>query len=532
MSLSPETLPEDSNHHALHHSEIEPLISTPGDQGTGNYGTATTVVTDAAALKHEQPKRQIGVVSAVFIIFNRLIGTGIFANQSTVLAFSGSVGLSLVMWLVGAIIAAAGTEVYIIWGTALPFNGGEKNYLERLFPKPKGLITSLYAANAVLLAASANGCLVFAEYGLASLPFSLPATTTLSPIKLIAFVCLAGVVLLHGLHVSAGLRLQNFLGVLKLGILFILVATGIAAISGHLQEGIQRPRNFDSWDAIWGGSRTGGSVLCICLYNVLWSYVGFSNANYALSEMDNPARTLRIAAPLALVTVTIFYLLCNIAYFSAVSKEDITGSGRLVAALLFRNVWGESTEKILNAFVALSALGNVLSVSFAQGRVNQALGEEGVLPFSKVWASNWPAKAPLAGLILHWLICILVIFAVPPGDAYNFVLNFTSYPMALVNGVISFGLLYLAFYKGLSVNSSDGNQENPREKTAFVPSFSLIASVLVFGGANIFLSVVPLLKPPPGAEPYEELPYWTHAVGGLSIFFIGWLWWLWHYRRS
>lgn len=94
--------------------------------------------------------------------------------------------------------------------------------------------------------------------------------------------------------------------------------------------------------------------------------MGFSNANYALSEMDNPARTLRIAAPLALVTVTIFYLLCNIAYFSAVSKEDITGSGRLVAALLFRNVWGKSTERVLNAFVALSSLGNVLSVVLFQ----------------------------------------------------------------------------------------------------------------------------------------------------------------------
>lgn len=78
--------------------------------------------------------------------------------------------------------------------------------------------------------------------------------------------------------------------------------------------------------------------------------------------MRDPARTLRIAGPLAIITVTAFYLLCNIAYFAAASKEEITGSGRLVAALLFRNVWGPSTERILNVFIALSALGNVLSV--------------------------------------------------------------------------------------------------------------------------------------------------------------------------
>jgi amino acid transporter len=89
--------------------------------------------------------------------------------------------------------------------------------------------------------------------------------------------------------------------------------------------------------------------------------MGFSNANYALSEVHNPARTLRIAGPLAIIIVTVFYLLCNIAYYAAASKEEITNSGRLVAALLFKNVWGPRTERILSAFVALSALGNILS---------------------------------------------------------------------------------------------------------------------------------------------------------------------------
>lgn len=55
-------------------------------------------------------------------------------------------------------------------------------------------------------------------------------------------------------------------------------------------------------------------------------------------------------------------MLANIAYFAAATKEDITSSGRLVAALLFRNVYGPKAERALSVFVALSALGNVLSV--------------------------------------------------------------------------------------------------------------------------------------------------------------------------
>lgn len=90
--------------------------------------------------------------------------------------------------------------------------------------------------------------------------------------------------------------------------------------------------------------------------------MGFSNVNYALSEVKNPARTIRIAGPLAIAVVAVLYMLANIAYFAGASKEEITSSGRLVAALLFRNVYGPRAERVLSVFVALSALGNVLSV--------------------------------------------------------------------------------------------------------------------------------------------------------------------------
>ncbi|KDR72257.1 hypothetical protein GALMADRAFT_102004 [Galerina marginata CBS 339.88] len=520
----------DSRPNAGH--DREPLLSL--SQDSREYGiSCINVETDRPGQRIEPPKRQIGVVSAVFIIFNRIIGTGIFATPSTILGFSGSVGLSLVMWIVGAVIAAVGMQVYIIWGTALPHNGGEKNYLEYLFPKPKQLITSLYAANAVLLAWAAGNSLVFAEYTLASI-FSTPTPSTaiFSPVRVVAFLCISGVVLLHGLHIPTGLRLQNILGSLKIGILLIVVAAGFVALTGNLQDGAKRPGNFDSWDVIWEGSKSGGSVICACLYSVIWSYIGFSNANYALSEMENPARTLRIAGPIAIITVTIFYILCNIAYFAAATKEDITDSGRLVAALLFKNVWGNNTERVLNAFVALSALGNVLSVSFSQGRVNQTLGQEDILPFSKFWASNWPAKAPLAGLGLHWLTCIVVIFTLPAGDAYNFVINVISYPLAVINATISFGLIYLSFRNLAPVKSLSPpvDANSATSDLVFAPTKSLLIPTLVFGAANVFLFIVPLTKPPPGVEPYEHLPYWIHAAGGWAVFLMGGIWWVCRYR--
>lgn len=55
--------------------------------------------------------------------------------------------------------------------------------------------------------------------------------------------------------------------------------------------------------------------------------------------------------------------------------------------------------------------------------VIQELGREGVLPFSHVFASNKPFNAPLAGMFAQFLVTSSLVVAVPPGDAYLFMLN-------------------------------------------------------------------------------------------------------------
>lgn len=63
------------------------------------------------------------------------------------------------------------------------------------------------------------------------------------------------------------------------------------------------------------------------------SYIGYANANYALSEVRDPVRTIKRAAPLAMISVTSVYMFINVAYFAVVSKTDILGSKRIVASV-------------------------------------------------------------------------------------------------------------------------------------------------------------------------------------------------------
>jgi hypothetical protein len=86
-----------------------------------------------------------------------------------------------------------------------------------------------------------------------------------------------------------------------------------------------------------------------------------------------------------------------------------------------------------------------------------------------------------------------------------------SYPLSIINAAISFGIVYLAY------------RPYPDWPRVGIPAQ---AAAGFFGAVNVFLFVVPLTKPPAGADPYTSLPYWTHAVAGWAVFGLGFLYWV------
>ncbi|KAG6823435.1 hypothetical protein H0H93_003653, partial [Arthromyces matolae] len=86
---------------------------------------------------------------------------------------------------------------------------------------------------------------------------------------------------------------------------------------------------------MWEGSGTGLNGFVTALYSVIWSFIGYQGANYVLSEVKDPIRTMKRGAPLAMLFVTLVYIFVNIAYFAAVSKNDILESRRTVVTERF-----------------------------------------------------------------------------------------------------------------------------------------------------------------------------------------------------
>ncbi|KAH9932866.1 amino acid transporter [Fomitopsis serialis] len=445
--------------------------------------------------------QHLGVFTCTMMIIGRIIGTGIFSTPSSILNSVGSVGASMMLWLLGFVLSFCGLFIWLELGTMIPRSGGEKVYLEAAYKRPRHLATIIFATNAILLGFTAANCIVFASYILEA----AGATVTRWNERGIALGVIFFVTLLHGFTPRIGVYLMNILSVFKIVILLFVVIAGWVVLSGRTH--VADPHaNFR--DAFAGSSHSSYNY-ATATFKVLNAYTGWSSINYVMNNVKNPVRTLKIAAPLGLGICAVLYILANVAYFAAATKEEIQKSGITVAALFFKNVFGTQAQKALTVFVALR---NVITVTFGAARVNQELAKEGIpLPFgNRFWASNWPTgKSPLPGLIIHLIPSIIVIIAPPPSVAYPFILDVEGYPSQIINLFVVVGLFWLRYRK-------------PDAHRPFRVWWPLAVFYLA---AAVFLLVAPFIRPPGGIGDTPPLPYYLYPLVGIAIMVVGVLWW-------
>jgi amino acid transporter len=282
----------------------------------------------------------------------------------------------------------------------MPRSGGEKNYLERIYRKPKYLITCVIASLYALFGGSPASSLAFGSYIFHAAGYDDAKERWES--RAIAVGCVTFVTILHALLPKWGLRAIRVSAYYKLVLLTFIICTGFAALAGRRH--VADPGNFKDIFAI-GDAQTDGYGIgglhgyATILIRLGYAYGGASSVTTILSEFRNPQRALSVAAPLALGTVAVLYLLVNIAYFAAIPKAQFAQADVIIAATFFENVLGSSAAtRVLSALIAVGSLGNVLAASFDASRMNQELAKEGVLPFSHFWASDRPNGAPTAAV--------------------------------------------------------------------------------------------------------------------------------------
>jgi APA family basic amino acid/polyamine antiporter len=356
-----------------------------------------------------------------------MVGTGIFTATGFLAGDLGSVGVIMLIWVVGAVCALAGAFCYSELGINYPSSGGEYVYQTRAFGPTWGFLTgwvSFFAGFSAPIAASA---LAFADY----LGYFWPslrqdaATVTIGTGALsltfggaqLAASALIGVFTVANFF---GVRriawVQNILTSAKILVLLAFIFLALAAGSG-------------SWDHFsQPAARTSPYSLpaqfAVSMFFIYLSYSGWNAATYVAEEVRQPSRTLPIALTFGTVLVALLYIALNVVFIYAVPLEKMKGV-LAVGALAASHLFGPGVAGAFAALMAVSLLATVNAMVTIGPRLYYAMAKNGAF-LSAAASVNERWRTPVFAIVCQGACAMLMTLTPFPQLVYyiGFTLNF------------------------------------------------------------------------------------------------------------
>lgn len=334
-----------------------------------------------ASKPHAKLLRILGGIFGAAVVVGSMVGQGILRTPGIIAGAVHSPGLILLLWLIGGGLAAISALAYVELGAAIPCAGGPYDFVRHAFGPLAGIVAG-WAAWFVLLTAQAFFAIVVAEF-LQHLGVLPQAGTP---------VLAAGALALFSLLNWTGTRIsgdsQVIFSALKGAALVALVAVLLAhPTTGRISS-----------DTAQTVGLAGFAIAMRAIYN---TYDGWTDIVYFGEEIETPARNLPRAMAGGIASVTLIYLLVNVALLHVLSPAAMAGS-KLPAADAAKMVFGANGDLMI-ALLGLLSVSAILNLNIMKSaRVGFALARGGYLPakLNEVASSGTPRAALIAGTLV------------------------------------------------------------------------------------------------------------------------------------
>jgi basic amino acid/polyamine antiporter, APA family len=322
-------------------------------------GTQTPTSALDPDLGAERLPRRLGPWSTAAVTVGIMIGSGVFRVPAAVAAQTGSPGIMLLVWVVGAVVALCGALSLAEVAALFPRAGGMYVYLREAYgPLTAFLFGWLYL---IIIPTGAGAiALVFAEYLSRLVPLSA------GQVRLVAAALIVLLAAAQYRSVRFGAAIQNVSTAAKvLAIVALTVAAFVLSPSGGgwAPGGPIHP-------VTWGGFGLG-------LVTVLWAYNGWQDVTCLSGEVLDARRALPRALVGGTLAVAAVYLLANAAYLHVLPLSAMATSPLVAADVAVRLV-GPVGAALVAALVCISTFGALNAVLMAIPRVFWAMADDGL----------------------------------------------------------------------------------------------------------------------------------------------------------
>ena len=319
--------------------------------------------------------RALGLWDCVLYVAGSMIGSGIFLSAGNVIRKAAFPSWIVVVWVIGAVHAAAAGLTYAELGARRPEAGGPYVYLSETFGPIWGFLYMWALVFVVMPGTVAALSTAFAEF----LGSFFPALGTAAPAfsamglpvsqgQLVAIATAFALTAWNVLGIKEGGRLNAVLTVVKIGSVIALVGFGLTAANA-VRPSLAFPPLSAPLAISVGGALAG----------VLWAYDGWINLSALGAEVKNPKRDIPGGMILGVGAVGLLYLGANAVYLGAAPAATLGASPR-AAETAVKVLFGDGAARWLSVAVIVSVLGSLAANIIPAPRIAWAAAQDGRLP--------------------------------------------------------------------------------------------------------------------------------------------------------
>lgn len=391
---------------------------------------------------------KIGWVSAAALVVANMIGTGAFTSLGFQLAVVENSWSILSLWAIGGLMALFGALSYAELGTRLPRSGGEYHFISSTLHPLAGYLSGWVSLTVGFAAPVALAAMAMASY--------LERYVGLSPMWLaIAVVTLIS--LMHSIHLRHSERFQNIFTLLKLLVIFILIALSIFYVNDS---------NALDWSSGWK-REIWLPAYAVSLVFVSYAYSGWNAAAYIVEEIRDVNRNLPRALIIGTVFVAVLYLLLQLAFLSSAPLEALVNEvevGQVAASYML----GPVGAKAISIVIAVLLISSISAMIWVGPRVTKAMAEDYSLwsPLAKINRNGLPVRA----IWLQWLLAAVLIVS----GSFEKVLLYSGFVLQLFSMLAVIGMMRLRI-------------KEPKFSGFRSPGFPYVQSIFLIFGAWVLI---------------------------------------------